>query len=247
MKNRKPAKIWPPPKTPSQELINKFTQNGEMPIKRIYYRAERYAGSLAATSKWSESMINKLIDLHKNNKKMGNYNLLEEQLIDYAITKYSVKGKNVAVIGSTYPWVEAIIASKKPQSITTIEYGKIYSSVKYINTFTPSEFAKNTLQHDIKFDFIISHSSLEHSGLGRYGDELNPDGDIEAAEEVWCMLRKGGYFLIGLPFANKSFIRWNADRNYGPERMKYFAANFQQIEFIGTPWAHQNPLLLKRN
>lgn len=49
---------------------------------------------------------------------------------------------------------------------------------------------------------MISYSSLEHSGLGRYGDELNPDGDIEAAEEVWCMLKKGGYFIIGLPYVN---------------------------------------------
>ena len=29
-----------------------------------------------------------------------------------------------------------------------------------------------------KFDVMVSFSSIEHSGLGRYGDELNPWGDL---------------------------------------------------------------------
>lgn len=246
MKNRKPATEWPPPKIPPPHLYNNFTQNGEMPIIKILYTAQRYSGSEARLNKWNTSYINAMINRHKLHKQIGWYNLYEEDLIDEAITKYSVKNKDVAVIGSEIPWVEAIIASKKPSSITTIEYGKIISSIPYIKTFTPSEFAENTLKNRIQFDFVISFSSMEHSGLGRYGDELDPDGDIHAAEEVWCMLKKGGYFLIGIPFAKNSYIRWNADRNYGPERMKYFAKNFQQIEFFGKPWLKQHPLLLRK-
>ena len=33
-------------------------------------------------------------------------------------------------------------------------------------------------------DLIVSYSSLEHSGLGRYGDALNPDGDKDAVAQV---------------------------------------------------------------
>ena len=34
---------------------------------------------------------------------------------------------------------------------------------------------------DYKFDACVSISSYEHDGLGRYGDPLNPDGDLEEA------------------------------------------------------------------
>jgi hypothetical protein len=37
---------------------------------------------------------------------------------------------------------------------------------------------------------------LEYSGLGRYGDHLNPEGDVEASEECFCVLKPGGYFLF---------------------------------------------------
>jgi len=36
-------------------------------------------------------------------------------------------------------------------------------------------FLNNELGH---FDGVITYSSLEHSGLGRYGDALNPWGDL---------------------------------------------------------------------
>ncbi len=36
-------------------------------------------------------------------------------------------------------------------------------------------YVQGTLE---KFDIMVSFSSLEHSGLGRYGDELNPWGDL---------------------------------------------------------------------
>lgn len=34
-------------------------------------------------------------------------------------------------------------------------------------------------QFSNKFDAIASFSSLEHIGLGRYSDELDPDGDFK--------------------------------------------------------------------
>jgi Caenorhabditis protein of unknown function, DUF268 len=37
--------------------------------------------------------------------------------------------------------------------------------------------------HDISW--IASFSSLEHRGLRRYGDELNPDGDHDALQQAW--------------------------------------------------------------
>jgi hypothetical protein len=78
--------------------------------------------------------------------------------------------------------------------------------------------------------------SLEHSGLGRYGDSLNPHGDIEAAVQTWCLLRPGGIFLLGLPatdpLASKDELVWNAHRHYGPLRLAEMFAGYELREFF---------------
>jgi hypothetical protein len=42
---------------------------------------------------------------------------------------------------------------------------------------------------------IVTFSSVEHSGLGRYGDALNPWGDIIAIARAWCVTKQGGALL----------------------------------------------------
>lgn len=122
----------------------------------------------------------------------------------------------------------------KAAHITTIEYGIINSTVKEIDTLTPIEAAKNFLKGSFApVDFVITYSSLEHSGLGRYGDSLNPYGDLEAAAQIWCMLKPGGLLFLGLPYdSTGSRIEFNAHRIYGPERMKHIASSFEQLDFF---------------
>jgi len=48
-------------------------------------------------------------------------------------------------------------------------------------------------------DLIFSFSGVEHDGLGRYGDPVNPDGDIAALREFWLHLRPGGFALFAVP------------------------------------------------
>ena len=50
-----------------------------------------------------------------------------------------------------------------------------------------------------QFDAMVTYSSLEHSGLGRYGDSLNPWGDLITMAQAWCLLKPGARALVGLP------------------------------------------------
>jgi hypothetical protein len=94
---------------------------------------------------------------------------------------------------------------------------------------------------------VASIFSLERSELGRYGDALNPCGDIDASEEVYCMLKPGGYFLISLSYVPHSTLVWNAHRQQGPERMELFGAGYRQVDFCGERWdgAHGTFVLQK--
>jgi len=55
--------------------------------------------------------------------------------------------------------------------------------------------------------------TIEHIGLGRYGDKIDPDGDIKAIKELKRVLAFDGTLLIVLPIG-KPMIRFNAHRIY---------------------------------
>jgi hypothetical protein len=136
----------------------------------------------------------------------------------------------VLVIGSEKPWIEAICLGLGASHVTTLEYGRINSMHPQVQTLTPGDFRdryqKGTLA---EFDVVVSHSSLEHSGLGRYGDSLNPWGDIIAVARAWCVTKSGGSMYLGLP-TGKDDIIFNAHRVYGKARWPLMAVNWQQID-----------------
>jgi hypothetical protein len=179
MKNSVSADEWPPLRMIPPSMYDAFTQNGEMPVSAWYYFAQRYSGKAAYVSRWTQQMLDHLVELHRMGKQISGYSLYEVECLPDAFLAHEISTTSGAVIGSEFPWVEAIAFSRHP----AIEYGRINSSVSDHRAFTPQEFAAAFLWHEILFDWLASVSSLEHSGLGRYGDHLNPDGDIEAAEE----------------------------------------------------------------
>ena len=54
---------------------------------------------------------------------------------------------------------------------------------------------------------------VEHIGLGRYGDPLDPDGDLKAMRELQRVTAAGGSLLFVAP-VGRPVIRFNAHRIY---------------------------------
>ena len=106
------------------------------------------------------------------------------------------------------------------------------------------------------FPFACSISSFEHDGLGRYGDPLNPDGDIEAMRNVKDnILEKGGILFLAVPCGVDKTV-FNAHRVYGNrlnkliegfEVLDSFPKNLNQIlqTDTGKDAAYQPLLVLK--
>jgi len=64
--------------------------------------------------------------------------------------------------------------------------------------------------------------TVEHVGLGRYGDPINPDGDLKAMSELKRVLAKDGSLLFVVPVGIPR-IEFNAHRIYSIEQiMEYF-------------------------
>ena len=71
-------------------------------------------------------------------------------------------------------------------------------------------------------DSIASLSSLhvlEHIGLGRYGDPLDPDGSVGAARELARVLAPGGRLYVSVP-TGRTRVCFNAHRVFAPVQLK---------------------------
>ena len=74
-------------------------------------------------------------------------------------------------------------------------------------------FLENKLE---KLDAVVTCSSVEHSALCRFGDMLNPLGNIITITRAWC---DGGSLTIGVPYHYEhELIRFNADSRCGTFR-----------------------------
>ncbi|KIH61722.1 hypothetical protein ANCDUO_08000 [Ancylostoma duodenale] len=85
---------------------------------------------------------------------------------------------------------------------------------------------KLVLWNEEKFDFAITFSSIEHSGLGRYGDPIDPNGDLREVQKVMCLLKKGGLFLVGFP-RGADAIKYNLHRIYGRMRLSMIMTGYE--------------------
>jgi SAM-dependent methyltransferase len=59
---------------------------------------------------------------------------------------------------------------------------------------------------------ISSLCVVEHIGLGRYGDPLDPRGSLKAGRELARVLRPGGNLYVSLPIGPESRTLFNAHR-----------------------------------
>lgn len=58
--------------------------------------------------------------------------------------------------------------------------------------------------------------AIEHFGLGRYGDLIDPEGHIKALDNMIRMLANGGIFYISFPLDRLNTIEFNAHRTFNP-------------------------------
>lgn len=86
---------------------------------------------------------------------------------------------------------------------------------------------------------------VEHVGLGRYGDHLDPDGDLKAIAELTRVVAKGGNLLFVVPVGGAPVIMFNAHRIYTYEQIIGHFASLELMEFALIPDHPQDGGLLR--
>ena len=220
------------------ELLDKFNLNGSIPVLSWFMDSRNELEQ----KNWDDTYLDKWINdytiynIRNNNHGWEPYPPAANWLLN-AFEKYNIKNLNVAVVGSLHPWIESILLNLG-NSVTTVEYNvPTIKTTKKIIGLSYWNFKKTNNMYDA----IISYSSIEHSGLGRYGDPLDPLGDIDAMKDMYNNLKPNGFLFIGFPVGHDALV-WNVHRIYGKIRLPLLFKNFKEIEWIG----YEKDLLLNK-
>lgn len=165
-------------------------------------------------------------------------------------------------------------AARKVQGMAPPKHVDISSSLYFsgiVSAFVPVDFydyrpaelhlSKLTTAHadltklDFANDSISSLSCMhviEHIGLGRYGDPIDPEGDKKACAELARVLAPGGRLLFVVPIGGKAVIEFNAHRIYTHALVTELFPTLTLTEFSFVPergpdgiHEHADPALLQ--
>lgn len=204
------------------EMLDAFTMGGRIPV--VYsYRNDSYPREHPYI--YTDSQIDYYIAMQRSGH-FFYYGRLDSY-IEQALIKHGVRGNNILNIGSITPWYDALCIrlGAKP---TTVDYNKIISSSDRTTTVTLDEFRRAGK----KFDYALSISSIEHDGLGGYGDPLDPEGDFKNMQEMKEWVKPGGLMFFNVPIG-KDLIVFNNCRVYGRIRLPRLLEGWEMIDSFG--------------
>ncbi len=213
--------VWPPPslndlkKSDPEFILNLALRRSNVVIEDYYFNDAQEKANKGRGYTWTKE------DIENRAQKPCTCGDYFQPQCEVALKKYAhlIKDAHGLVIGSQSPWAESALFRYGAARVTTIEYMSIQTSHPNHIALTPAQaatqFLAKTLQRP---DFVFSFSSLEHDGLGRYGDPLNAFGDLESIAKVHCMLPINGLFFLGFP-VGRDAVAFNAHRIYGFDRL----------------------------
>ena len=144
-------------------------------------------------------------------------------------------------------WLARRLAANIPEK--HVDIGSDVRMINVLSAFVPTEYldfrplnvrleglicnAGNLTSLEKDDDSISSLSCLhvvEHVGLGRYGDPIDPDGSRKALSELQRVLSSGGRLYLSLPVGRER-VCFNAHRVFDPSTITTLLSKLDLIEF----------------
>lgn len=160
------------------------------------------------------------------------------------LNKTKVLGSiSVLIFGSISPWVEALCLAFGATATTTVEYNRLSYNHSAMKTMTSQDFWAaigdfKFSEVGAPFDAILSISSFDHDGLGRYGDPIAPDGDILTMRSILnhsdqlLVSEETSGMLLTVPLG-PDLLAWNLMRRYGRVRLPLLLKGWKLIQTYG--------------
>lgn len=158
-------------------------------------------------------------------------------------------------------WAARVLSQRRPQR--HVDIGSSLMFIVSVSAFVPVDFydyrpAEVSLAgltsrsadltrlpfEDQSVESLSCMHVVEHVGLGRYGDPLDPLGDVTAMQELQRVVAPGGGLLFVVP-VGKPRICYNAHRIYGYEQITDIFSELQVRQFALIPDnAHRTGMIL---
>ena len=95
--------------------------------------------------------------------------------------------------------------------VEVIDIRQIAAKARNI-TFRQADIMEAHAELENYTDSLSCLNALEHFGLGRYGDPLDPDGHQRGLAGLARMVRPGGAFYFSVPIGSRQRVEFNAHR-----------------------------------
>jgi SAM-dependent methyltransferase len=129
-------------------------------------------------------------------------------------------------VGSRVDGFVAHVASFR--RIEVIDIRPLAPSVHENIVFRQADLMRGAGVEDGMCDSLSCLHALEHFGLGRYGDPLDPQGHLKGFANLCRMLEPGGTLYLGVPIGPGA-VHFNAHRVFAPEEPLRWAADRLQL------------------
>lgn len=143
-------------------------------------------------------------------------------------------------------WACQKLFTNKPKS--HVDVGSSVSAVAIMSQFVPTtvvdireiDIQLNNLKYkngsilslpfkDNSLESLSSICVVEHIGLGRYGDPIDPFGTEKSLIEIQRVMAKNGHIILSVPVNDENRVLFNAHREFIPD---YFINLMNQCNLI---------------
>lgn len=148
-------------------------------------------------------------------------------------------------------WAARVLAKTKPDLHVDISSSLSFSTI--LSAFIPVKFY-DFRPAEIHLDNLASGKAdllslpfesnsvkslscmhtIEHLGLGRYGDKIGPEDDLKAISELKRVLAPGGFLIFVVPIGRPKLM-FNAHRIYSYDQIFGYFSDLQLTEFSLIP------------
>lgn len=127
-------------------------------------------------------------------------------------------GSSVMMVSVLSGWVKTIFVDYRPLQVNLSSLSSVGANI------TSLPFRDNSIAS------LSSQHVIEHIGLGRYGDPIDPNGSIRAAKELERVLKPAGRLYLSLPVGRER-ICFNAHRVHSPKTVVGMFSQMRLLEF----------------
>ncbi len=153
-----------------------------------------------------------------SNKNSWNMN---ERIVEwgYVLSQFKDKyPKKVLDFGCSRGWIPLSLASLG-HNVTGIDFRD------FPFTHPNFKFYKGDILQikENEFDIVLCLSTLEHVGLGAYGEEYDSDALKNVVKKIYSLLKQDGLFFLTIPVGKSSID--NFEKSFTPDEIKKLLEN----------------------